>query len=163
MGFKYMRLSGCKVIIESTEARLLRMQYMRIIRAKNTYDTNTVVYLDGMWLYAQYVLCRSNKRMNASLEWMCVLSENRSGFICAAHQAPVTNIDPKNLEKWLKNVFLQYLPSKKMIIVIDNVSTNSVTTQECITPYSKKMDMIIWLFKNRITFDSNMSKFNCMD
>lgn len=158
MGYKYMRLKGFMVIIEDPETRLMRMQYLRTIRQKNAKgSTTTIMYLDEMWLYAQYVICRDNKKFDAHVEWTYVMSDYRSALISAFHQTPVIGIDPKDLENWLKNVLIKNLPSKRVVIVMENASTNSVTTEPWITPYSRKMEMIIWLFKNNIPFESNMS------
>lgn len=158
MGYKYMRLpSGCKVIVENPETRLLRMQYIRALR-KNTKSIAfaAILYLNEMWLYKQYMLCK-DKESDAQLQWMYIVFEKRSGFICQTQQTTVYDIDPKDLEKWLIDVFLTKLPTKGMTVVMDNVSKNSVTTENWITPHSKKMEMMVWLFKNNIAFDSDMS------
>lgn len=154
MGYKYMRLSGCKVFIENPELRLLRMQYIRTIRKYSRDVTTTIFYLNEMWLYAQYALYM--KQTGRSLEWtyIYIVSENRSCLIGTPPQTPVTDIDPTHFEEWLKDVFLPNLPSKNMVIVLDNASTDSVTTENWITPHSKKIEMMIWLYKNRVPFES---------
>ncbi|XP_046971055.1 uncharacterized protein LOC124538094 [Vanessa cardui] len=175
LGFRWKKTeNNRKVLIETTNIRLKRIEYLEKIK-KYREEGRPIVYTDESYVDSSHSnpkvwTVSSTKGLKTPIsKGQCVVivhAGHEAGFIPNAlltfkagsksgdyHD----NMNYENYEKWFRTQLIPNLPPKS-VVVVDNASYHNKQYDLTPTSNSKKVDMQAWLSEKGIPHDNNMLK-----
>lgn len=175
MGFRWRKTkNNRKVLMEKPEIRALRIDYLK----KITYFRSIgrpIIYLDETYIHSGHTNPKSwddgtNNGLLTNISkgnrLIIVHAGGETGFVQNAllifksgtksgdyHD----DMNGTNYEKWLREKLIPNLPHNS-VIVTDNAPYHNVLSDPAPTSNSKKADMVQWLIRKNLPFDSGMLK-----
>lgn len=175
LGFRFKKTrNNRRLLCEKPEIQALRVKYLRAI-SKFRSENKNIVYVDETYLHEGHVTGKqwaddSNKGFHSSISkgrrLIIIHGGGEAGFVPNALVIFKSGsksgdyhdeMNFENFSKWLQQNLLPNLPPES-VIVLDNAAYHNVRSNKIPTMAANKREMVSWLLKNQIPFDSNMLK-----
>jgi len=175
LGFRWKNTeNNRKVLIESSNIRLLRIEYLRKIK-QYRQEGRPIVYTDESYVDSSHSAPKAwtdgttkglKKPISKGQRVVIVHAGSEAGFIPNAlltFKAGAKsgdyhdNMNYDNYEKWLRTQLLPNLPPNS-VVVVDNASYHNKQWDLAPTSNSKKADMQGWLTEKGIQYEETLLK-----
>jgi hypothetical protein len=182
IGFKWAKTpDNRKILIETSEIRLLRFKYLDKIKEYRR-EGRPIVYLDETYINAGHTITKcwtdgSAQGLLAPISkgrrLIIVHAGGEMGFVpnallifksgCKSKSSDYhDDMNAENYERWLKEKLIPNLPQNS-VVVTDNASYHNVQLNRAPTSVSRKLEMKEWLMQKNIPFDENSYKIQLYD
>lgn len=175
LGFKWKKTeTDRKVLIEHTNIRLKRIEYLKKIR-RYREEGRPIIYTDESYVDSSHTKTKAwsdgsteglKKKISKGQRLVIVHAGSATGFVPNAllmfkagtktgdyHE----NMNYNNYEKWLRTQLIPNLPPNS-VVVVDNAPYHNKLEEKAPTSNSKKCDMEAWLLSRGIPFATTMYK-----
>ena len=175
LGFRWKKTeNNRKLLIETSNIRLQRIEYLRKIR-KYRQEGRPIVYTDESYVDSSHSTTKAwsdgpteglKKPISKGQRVVIVHAGSEAGFIPNAlltFKAGTKtgdyhdNMNYENYEKWLRTQLIPNLPPNS-VVVVDNASYHNKQWDLAPSSNTKKADMQNWLTDKGIQYDSTMLK-----
>lgn len=169
LGFRWRKTERNRVLIEKSNIRLKRIEYMQNI-IKYRQEGRPIIYTDESYVHTiskQYLSSKGLKKPITKGERVVIVHAGyENGFIPNALLTFKSesksgdnhdDIDYKIYEKWLRTQLIPNLPPNS-VVVLDNASHHNKEYESAPTSNSKISDMQSWLTQKGIPYSPEMLK-----
>jgi len=176
LGFRFKKCKDKRQILTEREDIVARRaQYLRALRANEMGPKKPLVYTDETWIHTHYTLKKCWQHddfpgvlVNSSTGQRAIVvhAGDAMGFVEGAEliydsrsksQDFHDDMNSTNYRRWLEEKLIPNLPAGS-IVVIDNAPYHTVQENKSPTTSSRKSDIIDWLTRNNIQFDSGLTR-----